>query len=108
VIGNTRWRAFDPKDNIVAEGSGTNDGRSHIDNFLSCVRSRSKPAADLETVGHPSSMMCHAGNVAWRLGRTVTLDPVTEAFVNSDGSPDAAANLLRTRPEYRAPWTLPE
>lgn len=108
VIGNTRWRAFDPKDKIIAEGSGSNDGRSHIDNFLSCVRSRSKPAADLETVGHPSSMMCHAGNVAWRLGRTVTLDPVTEAFVNSDGSPDAAANLLRTRPEYRSPWTLPE
>ena len=47
--------------------------------------------------------MCHLGNVAWRVGRTVTFDPVTEAFVGDD-----EANALRTRTEYRAPWTLPE
>ena len=48
-------------------------------------------------------MLCHAGNVAWRLGRSVTLDLETETFVN-----DAEANAFRTRPEYRKPWLLPE
>ena len=107
VIGNDKWFAFDPKDQIVAQGAGSNDGRTHIENFLDCVRSRKKPNADLETVGHPSSMLCHAGNVAWRLGRTVTLDPATELFVTTDGASDEQANQLRTRPEYREPWSLP-
>lgn len=103
IIGNGRWRAFDPKRKIVAEGSGNYDGTDHIRNFLDCVRSGNKPNADLETVGHPSSVLCHAGNVAWRTGHRLTLDPVTETFVD-----DAQANALRSRLEYRAPYLLPE
>jgi predicted dehydrogenase len=103
VIGNSRWRAYDPQDKVLAEGSGNNDGRTHIENFLACVKSRNKPAADLETIGHPSSVLCHAGNLAWRVGRTLQLDPVTETFVGDD-----EANAKRTRPEYRKPWTLPD
>lgn len=108
IIGNDQWHAHDPKDQVIAEGAGSNDGRTHIENFLDCVRTRKKPNADLETVGHPSSMLCHAGNVAWRLGRTVTLDPVSEMFITENGTQDEQANLLRTRPEYREPWHLPE
>jgi predicted dehydrogenase len=107
VIGNNRWRAYDTKDQVIAEGAGSNDGRSHIENFLSCVRTRQKPNADLDTVGHPSSMLCHAGNVSWRLGRTVTLDPTTEMFVTATGAADEEANRFRTRTEYRSPWQLP-
>jgi len=103
VIGNGRWRAFNPKDEVIAQGSGNNDGTTHIQNFLECVKTRKKPNADLETICHPSSMLCHAGNVAWKLDRTVTLDPVSETF-----GTDAEANALRTRPEYRKPWLLPE
>lgn len=103
VIGNSRWRAYDPKDKVIAEGTGNNDGRAHITNFLDCVKTRNRPNADLETIGHPSSVLCHAGNVAWRLGRTVQFDATTETFTG-----DPEANQLRTRPEYRKPWTLPE
>jgi hypothetical protein len=103
VLGNTRWRAYAAGGKLVAEGSGANDGTEHIQNFLDCVRSRQKPNADLETVGHPSSILCHAGNIAWRTGHKLTFDPATETFVG-----DEAANALRTRPEYRAPWLLPE
>lgn len=103
VIGNTRWRAYDPQDKVIAEGSGSNDGKVHIENFLECVKSRKKPNADLETVGHPSSILCHAANVAWRTGRTLQFDPATETFIG-----DAEANAMRTRPEYRKPWALPE
>jgi predicted dehydrogenase len=103
VIGNSRWRAYNPKHQVVAQGSGSNDGHTHIRNFLDCTRSRKRPNADLETVGHPSSVLCHAGNISWRVGRTLVLDPATETFIGDD-----AANALRTRPEYRKPWTLPE
>ena len=80
-----------------------NDGTTHIQNFIDCIKSRNKPNADLETVGHPSSILCHAGNLAWRLGRQVQLDPESETFLDDD-----EANALRTRPVYRKPWTLPE
>lgn len=103
ILGNTRWRAFGPNDKLLAEGAGDNDGKAHIQNFVDCVKTRNKPNADLETIGHPSSILCHAGNIAWRTGHKLTLDPATELFVNDD-----AANALRTRPEYRKPWLLPQ
>jgi len=103
IIGNRRWRAFDPANKVIAQDSGQNDGVSHIRNFLDSMRSRKKPNADLATVGHPSSVLCHAANVSWRLGRQLNLDATTEMFINDD-----QANLLRSRPEYRKPWTLPE
>jgi predicted dehydrogenase len=103
VIGNRGWRAYLPDGEVAAEGSGENSGVTHIQNFIDCVKSRAKPNADLETVGHPSSVLCHAGNAAWRVGRTLVLDAATETFVD-----DPAANALRTRPEYRKPWLLPE
>lgn len=103
IIGNRRWRAFDPGGNIIAQGAGENGGASHMRNFLDCMRSRKRPNADLETVGHPSSILCHAANVSWRVGRQVTLDPNTETFID-----DPQANALRTRPVYRKPWELPK
>ena len=74
-----------------------------MQNFIDCIKSRDKPACDLETVGHPASVLCHAGNISARVGRQLILDEQTETFEN-----DAEANALRTRPEYRKPWVLPE
>ena len=84
-------------------GKCSGDATPHIRNFLECVKSRQRPNSDLETVGHPASLLCHFGNVAWRVGRTLRIDPATETFVDDD-----QANALRTRPAYRAPWKLPE
>jgi predicted dehydrogenase len=103
VLGNRRWRAFEAKGNLVSEESGPDNTTGHVENFVECIRSREKPAADLETVGHPSSLLCHLGNAAWRLGRTLQFDP--ETYTCGD---DAEANRLLTRPSYREPWVLPE
>jgi predicted dehydrogenase len=103
VIGNTNWKAYGPNNAVLAEGAGGNDEAGHVQNFLDCIKSRQRPNADLETVGHPSSLLCHMGNVASRVGRKLIFDAKTESFVN-----DAEANSLRTRPEYRKPWVLPE
>jgi predicted dehydrogenase len=103
IIAKDGWRAFGNDSKLIHEESGQMEDAPHIRNFIDCVKSRKKPNADLETVGHPSSVFCHAGNVAWRTGRKLTLDPATEMFVNDD-----EANALRTRPEYRKPWVLPE
>lgn len=103
VIGNNRWEAFGRRGEPLANGAGDSHERPHVQNFIDCIKSREKPFCDLETVGHPASVICHAGNIATRLGRMLTLDPKTESFVA-----DEEANRLRSRPEYRSPWILPE
>ena len=103
TIGNSRWRAFGAGGKLLKEGGGDADATPHVQNFIDCVKSRKKPACDLETIGHPASVLCHAGNISARLGRQLTLDAESETFID-----DAEANELRTRPEYRKPWVLPE
>lgn len=102
VVGNTRWAAYGSGGKVLAEGQGDSSEVPHVQNFLDCIKSRQKPYCDLETVGHPASVLCHAGNIACRVGRILTMDAATETFVD-----DPAANALRTRPEYRKPWELP-
>lgn len=103
VIGNSRWTAHGRGGEVLAQGTGDSDEKPHVQNFIDCIKSRKKPYCDLETVGHPASVLCHAGNIAARVGRKLTLDPANETFIG-----DAEANALRTRPEYRKPWVLPE
>ena len=102
VIGNGRWRAFDGRGKQVADQQGGYNDLGHVKNFLECIKTRRKPAADLETIGHPSSLLCHLGNASWRAGRTLRFDPATYTFAG-----DEAANRYLTRPEYRKPWVLP-
>jgi predicted dehydrogenase len=103
VIGNNRWRAFDEKGKQIKEEKGVGDNTpAHARNFLDCMRSRGRPNADLETIGHPSSLLCHIGNASWRAGRTLRFDPASYTFSDSD------ANRYLTRAEYRKPWVLPK
>ena len=103
VIGNSGWRVYTTRNKLIKEVKGDSFEGPHVQNFVDCIKSRQKPNCDLETVGHPASVLCHAGNISARVGRQVILDPVTETFENDD-----EANALRTRPEYRKPWVLPE
>ncbi len=71
--------------------------------FVKAVRSRNpedNPCDALE--GHMSSAHCHLGNVAYRLKRSLNIDPAKECFIN-----DEDANALLTR-DYRKPFVVPE
>lgn len=102
LVGNSGWVAYGERGKVLAEGKGDSHEAPHVQNFLDCIKSRNRPYCDLETVGHAASVLCHAGNIAARVGQKLTLDPVEETFDNDQ------ANALRTRPEYRKPWSLPE
>ncbi len=103
ILGNSRWRAFGPNGQLVKEVTGDSDEKPHVQDFIDCIKNRKKPYCDLETIGHPASVLCHTGNIAARLGRQLVLDPANESFVG-----DEQANALRGRPEWRKPWVLPE
>jgi predicted dehydrogenase len=103
VVDNGRWRHFDPKGKVVKEMAGGYAEVGHAQGFLDCMRSRKKPTADLETVGHPSSLLCHIGNAAWRTGRTLRYDDQAGKFTG-----DADADQFLTRAEYRKGYELPK
>ena len=103
VLGNSGWKAYGPGNKLVREVPGDSHEAPHVQDFIDCIKSRRKPYCDLETVGHPASVLCHAGNISARIGRKLILDAKTETFVG-----DKEANALRGRTEYRKPWILPE
>lgn len=103
IIGNSSWVAYGARGKVLAQGEGDSHEAPHVQNFIECIKTRNRPHCDLETVGHPASVLCHAGNIAARLSRTLELNPDDETFENDD-----EANALRGRTEYRRPWVLPE
>ncbi|MBK8312549.1 MAG: Gfo/Idh/MocA family oxidoreductase [Acidobacteria bacterium] len=81
------------------KGDGKESQVLHIRNFLDCMRSRKRPVADVEE-GHLTATMCHMGNIATRLGRSLKWDARKEEFIS-----DAEANKMLST-EYRKPWRL--
>jgi predicted dehydrogenase len=69
----------------------------HVKNFIECVRTRNRPAADVET-GHRSSIVAHLGNIAFRTGRKIHWESAKEEIVG-----DSEASKLLGRPA-RKPW----
>jgi predicted dehydrogenase len=65
----------------------------HMENFFDCVRSRKKPAADVE-IGHRSASLCHMGVIALRVGQKLNWDPQAQEFVGENA---AIANPYVTR-----------
>jgi hypothetical protein len=76
------------------------ESRNHFDDWYGSIKSRKLPVCDVE-IGHRSATVCHLGNLAARLGRTIRWDPVTETV---QGDAEAAKRLTYA---YRAPWKLP-
>jgi predicted dehydrogenase len=85
-----------PLEEKVADVSDAN--RAHWANFLACVRSRQKPAADIE-ISHRSATTCHLGNIAYHSRLRIDWDSRNETTVQT------AARKYLAR-EYRAPWKL--
>ena len=85
----------------VMQMEQVNDGMlDHVGNFLECIKSRNRPASDIE-IGHRTSSACLLGNVALRSNQRIVWDVANQRLV--EGGPEARKLLSR---EYRAPWKL--
>jgi predicted dehydrogenase len=73
---------------------------NHAGNMLECLKTRQRPASDIE-YGHQSSAACLLASVAVRTRERLEFDPVKQELKNAS----AAARKLFGR-EYRAPWKL--
>lgn len=92
------------EDNKVIELNirpGAQDDVAHVANFCDAIRKGTKLNADA-LVGHFSASLCHLGNIATRLGRSLAFDPNAETITG-----DAEANALLSR-LYRSHWATPK
>ncbi|HUQ93079.1 MAG TPA: Gfo/Idh/MocA family oxidoreductase [Bryobacteraceae bacterium] len=97
------YKVYDEKGKLVLD-QGKNEDDSdpaHPRNFLSCIKSRQAPNAEIE-IGHASSTLCHLGNIVARRNRSIKFDPASETI-----AADAEANKLLRR-EYRKHWSVPK
>ncbi|MEO1498555.1 MAG: Gfo/Idh/MocA family oxidoreductase [Planctomycetota bacterium] len=55
----------------------------HMQNFMDCLKTGQTPISDAES-HHRHLTVCHAANIAMRLGRKLTFDTATERFVGDE------------------------
>jgi predicted dehydrogenase len=105
LYGENGTLVFDRKgwhviDGVEASDRASDHERPHLRNFLDAVKAHRRPNADVEE-GHKSTRLCHLGNIAFRVGRTLRFDAEQEAILG-----DAQANQLLGR-SYRKPFQVP-
>lgn len=89
--GRTRDKTFPPQQSWA--------NPEHHNNFFHCIRTRQKPAADIEQ-GFRSTTPALLAGIALKTKRKLHWDGEQEKFIN-----DEAANRHLTR-AYRAPWHI--
>ena len=100
AINGDRWSTYmGQKEEPGPSGKG---GGDHFGNFVDAVKARKPELLHAPVVeGHLSSALCHLGNISYRLGRALAVDPATETL-----GKDAEANAMLSR-DYRSPFSMP-
>jgi predicted dehydrogenase len=84
---------------VEKKANGRGSDVPHFQNFADAIR-EGKTLNSPISEGQKSTMLCHLGNIAYRTGRTLDIDPKTGRILN-----DSAAMKLWSRP-YRKGWSL--
>jgi predicted dehydrogenase len=101
LIGRSGWKLIGAGNTPQPTRPHPFSDEPHRRDFLDCIRSNGRPNADIEE-GHRSAVLAHLGNIAYRVGRSLTYDGRAETILRDD---EAAALLRR---EYRKPFEVPE
>ncbi|MDR1779578.1 MAG: Gfo/Idh/MocA family oxidoreductase [Tannerella sp.] len=108
--GHNGYRVYDLKNKLVKELDSKDviDGRDpsspsanldkvHIADFIDAIKNNRKPNADVAEL-HKSTVLVQLGNIAWRTGQRLTVDPSSGHILNSN---EAQALWTRT---YEPGW----
>ena len=103
IMGHSSgFQVFGPRNKPGEKGSGSPDLVAHHTNFIECVKSGKRPAADIEE-GHLSAQLVHLANIACRVQKTLHFDPVKEVITS-----DEEANKLVRRTYRDGHWAVPK
>ena len=97
---NGKHRIYDQRGKLVNETSSAGLGDAeHILNFLTAIREDKPLELNAEILeGHKSTLLCHLGNIAYRVGRSLACDKKNGHIVN-----DPKAMALWGR-DYQKGW----
>jgi len=108
VVDRGGWEVIPEKSNgkdkmeaVPYQKGPGGDLEIHVQNFLSCIKTREKPNCDIAIAAN-TARVAHMGNIAYKTGRKIYWDKANNVFVN-----DKEANEL-TKASYRSPWVLPK
>lgn len=109
VINRSGWEVYPEMENgkpkgeaVVRQEAKGNPGLKHVENFISCIRSRKDPVCTVEQ-GSLVAQYTHMGNISLRTGGSLLQWETSQGkFLNNE-----KANALIT-PSYRLPWKFPE
>lgn len=90
----------DPEGKVVERLHGPRGDTEHLQNFLEAVRGKVSVNSSLED-GHKSALLCHLGNISYRAGRPIAVDPATGHLH------DESLVAAYWRRDYRPGW-LPD
>src|SRR6185503_201647 len=97
IGGGSAYKIYDLNGATIGEGKGDASDKIHFQNFLETIRGNAKLNSEMEE-GHLSTQLCHLGNIAYRTGRNLQIDPKTGLIMNDK---DAAKLWKR---DYRRGW----
>ncbi|MFP4501457.1 MAG: Gfo/Idh/MocA family protein [Candidatus Hydrogenedentota bacterium] len=100
LIDRNGWTTYERNDDYRPDRHGDSEiNVAHAESFANAIREGGQPNTPIEE-GVKSATLCHLGNIAARLGRSVTFDPNAQTITGDD---EAIAMMSR---DYRAPWNL--
>lgn len=97
LLLDSGWKQVDDKGKTVREGQAPRRDSDHFLNFIEAIRGNARLNSEIEE-GQKSTLLCHLGNIAWRTGHTLHLDPKSRSLRR-----DPAASALWGR-KYRPGW----
>jgi predicted dehydrogenase len=99
ILEGAGYRVLDLDGKESAKGTGPGGDVPHFANFIEAIRGSAKLNQEIAE-GQKSALLCHLGNIAWRTGHTLRVDPKGGKIIG-----DADAEMLWKR-EYRPGWEV--
>lgn len=97
ALDGTGYAVYDLDGKETGRGTGPSGDRLHFEDFFDAIRTGRRPRSDIED-GQKSALLCHLGNIAYRLGQAIRFDPETRSIAG----PEEARRLWGR--EYRPGW----
>ena len=79
AISSDNYTTYDAKGKQVESIKGNGKDEMHYENFLQAVRGNAKLNSEIEE-GHKTTMLCHLGNIAFRMKRELRCDAATGRY----------------------------
>ena len=97
ILNDRGYTIYDNNRRAVEEFQDSRGDSEHVQNFLDAIRNGDSPNANI-VESHKSTMFCHLGNISYRLGEPLEIDPKT-GHIKNQSRADQLWSL-----EYRPGW----